>query len=236
MILMTRGGVVLGMAILVKLLKLIRKVSSSMMIIFMMPGIFIPIIEIIQGEDSGLKLNSAVSNGLTPRRVLLFSFIMIYQMKVQQTIIIMLFSDFIWIPVWEGPGLVSTEFRNPMMIMPSLIKLWDLYGHGVKGNTGYLGYAYMETPGNAFDGIDNDQDGITDESRDSGPGIKIVGQENILNYVNTHYDMTKFEKFYGPVKNRPAYIAGEWWTGDEDMDWVKEFDDTGADGVFGTHD
>ena len=118
----------------------------------------------------------------------------------------------------------------------NLVYTWDLYGHGVKGNTGYLGYAYMETPGNAFDGIDNDQDGITDESRDSGPGIKIVGQENILNYVNTHYDMAKFEKFYGPVKNRPAYIAGEWWTGDEDMDWVKEFDDTGADGVFGTHD
>src|ERR1035437_3168025 len=118
----------------------------------------------------------------------------------------------------------------------NLVYTWDLYGHGVKGNTGYLGYAYLETPGNAFDGIDNDQDGITDESRDSGPGIKIVGQENILNYVNTHYDMAKFEKFYGPVKNRPAYIAGEWWTGDEDMNWVKEFDDTGADGVFGTHD
>ena len=118
----------------------------------------------------------------------------------------------------------------------NLVYTWDLYGHGVKGNTGYLGYAYLETPGNAFDGIDNDQDGITDESRDSGPGIKIVGQDNILNYVNTHYDVAKFEKFYGPVKNRPAYIVGEWWTGDEDMDWVKEFDDTGADGVFGTHD
>ena len=118
----------------------------------------------------------------------------------------------------------------------NLVYTWDLYGHGVKGNTGYLGYAYLETPGNAFDGIDNDQDGITDERRDSGPGIKIVGQDNILNYVNTHYDVTKFEKFYGPVKNRPAYIVGEWWTGDEDMNWVKEFDDTGADGVFGTND
>ena len=34
-----------------------------------------------------------------------------------------------------------------------------------------------------------------------------------------------------PVADRPAYRAGSWWTGDEDMDWVAEFDDTGGDGV-----
>jgi hypothetical protein len=118
----------------------------------------------------------------------------------------------------------------------NLVYTWDMYGHGVQGATGYLGYAYMETPGNSIDGIDNDNDGITDESRDSGPGTKIVGQDAIRNYVVTHYNLAKFEAFYGPLEQRPAYKAGIWFTGDEDMDWVAEYDDTGADGVFGTND
>ncbi len=29
---------------------------------------------------------------------------------------------------------------------------------------------------------------------------------------------------------------GVWWTGDEDLDWVAEYYDTGADGIFGTND
>ena len=118
----------------------------------------------------------------------------------------------------------------------NLVYTWDKYGHGVQGKTGYLGYAYMETPGNSLDGIDNDMDGITDEARDSGPGQKIVGQDAIRAYVLAHYDLAKFQAFYGPLEQRPAYKAGIWWTGDEDMDWVAEYDDTGADGVFGTND
>ncbi len=123
----------------------------------------------------------------------------------------------------------------------NLVYTWDNYGHGVDltstcAPTGYLGYAYLETPGNPFDGIDNDNDGITDESRDSGPGIQITGRDSIRAYVNAHYDMTKFQAYYGPLENRPAYRAGVWWTGDEDMDWTADFDDVGADGVPNTHD
>ena len=123
----------------------------------------------------------------------------------------------------------------------NLVYTWDKLGHGVglNGNcipTGYLGYAYLETPGNPYDGRDNDSDGITDEKRDGGPGQLIEGQENIQQYVQTHYDMAKFEKLIGPLKTRPAFKEGRWWTGDEDMDWVAELHDTGADGVFGTHD
>jgi hypothetical protein len=33
---------------------------------------------------------------------------------------------------------------------------------------GYMGYAYLESPGDATDGIDNDEDGLTDERRDDG--------------------------------------------------------------------
>ena len=123
----------------------------------------------------------------------------------------------------------------------NLVFTWDAYGHGVDlsgpcGRTGYLGYAYMETPGNEYDLLDNDQDGITNESRSSGPGTRIDGQEAIRDYVTAHYDMTKFLAFYGPLEKRPAYRAGIWFTGDEDMDWTAEFHDVGADGVVGTGD
>ncbi len=123
----------------------------------------------------------------------------------------------------------------------NLVYTWDRYGHGVDlisncDKTGYLGYAYLETPGNDSNGIDDDNDGITDEKRDGGPGIEIVGQAAIFQYWAAHYDTTKFTAFYGPLVNRPAYRVGVWWTGDEDMDWRADFDDVGADGVPNTHD
>lgn len=118
----------------------------------------------------------------------------------------------------------------------NLVYTWDKNGNGAKGPTGYLGYSYMETPGNPNDALDNDEDGIFDEKRDSGPGLEIIGQEAIRNYVNANYDVLKYTKFYGSIEQRPAYIAGIWHTGDEDMDWIAEFNDTGADGVFGTND
>ncbi|MDD5718513.1 MAG: hypothetical protein PHQ53_02365 [Candidatus Krumholzibacteria bacterium] len=123
----------------------------------------------------------------------------------------------------------------------NLVYTWDRYGHGVSltsncARTGYLGYAYMETPGNPYDGNDNDLDGITDERRDSGPGIMIEGQDNIRAYVTANYDIARFEAFYGPLEEMPAYIAEVWWTGDEDMDWVAEIHDVGADGKPDTGD
>ena len=123
----------------------------------------------------------------------------------------------------------------------NLVYTFDSGGHGADlsgtcGKTGYLGYAYLETPGNALNGIDDDNDGITDEQRDGGPGIHIVGQPQILAYMAAHYDTSKFATFYGPIVNRPAYRAGSWWTGDEDMDWRADFNDYGADGIPDTHD
>ncbi len=123
----------------------------------------------------------------------------------------------------------------------NLVYTWDKFGHGVdlKSNcatTGYLGYAYMETPGNSYNGLDDDGDGITDERRDSGPGQLVTGQDNIRAYVQSHYNLAKFESFYGKLETRPAFKAGRWWTGDENMNWVADYDDVGADGVAGTHD
>jgi hypothetical protein len=51
-----------------------------------------------------------------------------------------------------------------------IVYAYDGNGKGVPDNwpTGLYGYAYLESPGNALDGIDNDQDGIVDERRDDG--------------------------------------------------------------------
>lgn len=115
-----------------------------------------------------------------------------------------------------------------------LVYTWDYNGNGNFGKTGYLGYAYLETPGNAIDNLDNDEDGIIDEKRDGGPGQKIIGQGEILNYVIAHYDTVRLNK-YANFRLRPAYQRGVWWTGDEDMDWTLS-NDTGADGIWGTND
>jgi hypothetical protein len=51
-----------------------------------------------------------------------------------------------------------------------IVYAYDGNGKGVPDNwvTGLYGYAYLESPGNPFDGIDNDEDGIVDETRDDG--------------------------------------------------------------------
>lgn len=123
----------------------------------------------------------------------------------------------------------------------NLVYTWDKNGHGRDlsgpcGKTGYLGYAYLETPGNSTDGVDNDRDGIKDERRDGGPGIQIASQAAILAYMATNYDTAAFIGHYGPIADRPAYRAGVWWTGDEDLDWRADLNDVGADGVKDTGD
>ncbi|MEP0859907.1 MAG: hypothetical protein HRF52_00535 [Ignavibacterium sp.] len=55
-------------------------------------------------------------------------------------------------------------------LLLDLAYCFDDNGLGVPDNwkTGYYGYAYLESPGNGFDGIDNDEDGMVDERRDDG--------------------------------------------------------------------
>ncbi len=123
----------------------------------------------------------------------------------------------------------------------NLVYTWDKFGHGRDlsgpcGRTGYLGYAYLETPGNPLDGIDNDEDGITDERRDAGPGQRLASPGEIEAYVAANYNQARFEVAYGPLADRPAYRSGVWWTGDEDMDWTPELHDVGADGLAETGD
>lgn len=107
---------------------------------------------------------------------------------------------------------------------------WDYDGVGSPGQwgpVGTVGYAFLESPGIGTDSRDNDEDGIVDERRDSGPGQLIEGQDAIRAYVESNYDLQAFETFYQALDERPAYMAGRWWTGDEDLDWVGFRDDNG---------
>jgi len=97
----------------------------------------------------------------------------------------------------------------------NLVYTWDNLGHGAAlGNrcypAGYLGYAYLETPGKPLDDVDNDDDGITNEKRDAGPGELILGQGAIrAKMLALRYDLTKFELANGKLDSRPAYRAGQ---------------------------
>lgn len=107
---------------------------------------------------------------------------------------------------------------------------WDFDKQGSPGHwtpVGTCGYAFLESPGNHTDGIDNDEDGITDENREDEKGSLITGQDAIMSYIQSHYNITLFEKKYGKIENRYPYIQGKWWTGDEDMDWRPYLDMNG---------
>ena len=113
---------------------------------------------------------------------------------------------------------------------------WDQDGIGTRptgGNysLGYTGFAFLESPARADDDEDNDEDGMTDESRFSGPGRLIQGQQQILSAVSAMYDVDNFEAHYGAITSRPAYVAGRWWTGDDNLDWVG-FSDENDNGVL----
>lgn len=128
-----------------------------------------------------------------------------------------------------GLGLESGDEKVAYDPQEEVIYGWDLNGMGYYPTGGtyklyYTGFALVESPSNSHDGLDNDGDGITDESISFGPGVRIEGQDAIRSYVEANYDMGRFEAAYGPLGERPAFRRGIWWTGDEDLDWVASTD------------
>ncbi len=79
--------------------------------------------------------------------------------------------------------------------------------------TGYFGYKFLESPGIYDDGIDNDNDGLLDESQFNDAGELVFGPVGI-------YSDEQIEH----------------WSGDEDGDWNAFSDDVGIDGIAGTGD
>lgn len=86
---------------------------------------------------------------------------------------------------------------------------WDAYS----AETGYFGFAFLESPGIYDDGFDNDGDGLIDERRDSGRGYWI--EEDSSPYMIQRYGAPRSH-----------------WSGDEDGDWDIRYHDTGSDGLL----
>jgi hypothetical protein len=86
---------------------------------------------------------------------------------------------------------------------------WDENGVGIAGLLpGIMGFAYLESPGLAYDGIDNDDDGIIDEKRDNVANAFVGPYDGID-------DISKFLEFY---KISSAELKSH-WDADEDQDW-----------------
>ena len=98
---------------------------------------------------------------------------------------------------------------------------WDENGIGISGLLpGIMGFAYLESPGLAYDGIDNDDDGIIDEKRDN-QAINFVGPTDGID------DLDKFLNFYKITESE----LKPHWDADEDQDW-EDGDDEDGDGIY----
>jgi hypothetical protein len=92
---------------------------------------------------------------------------------------------------------------------------------------GYAGYAFLESPGITKDslglpqGVDDDDDGIIDESRDNDAGTNIVGKAKVIAELQARTNISKFLNFYNyrTIDDVPAVQQGYWWTGDENANW-----------------
>jgi|TARA_Y100000310_G_scaffold118080_1_gene116857 hypothetical protein len=98
---------------------------------------------------------------------------------------------------------------------------WDINGIGSGGlPTGTMGFAYLESPGMAYDDNDNDNDGILNEKRDNVATTKVGPTDGI-------YDVDKFLSFFKIDESD----LKEHWDADEDQDWQDGEDDDG-DGIY----
>jgi hypothetical protein len=112
----------------------------------------------------------------------------------------------------DASGENEVAYRDKIL---DLCYVWERNGQGEGGRMpGTMGYAYLESPGKAYDGIDNDDDGIIDEKRDNpagewvGPNVGVDGR-----FIDT-------EKFTNFFNTEPK----EHWEGDEDQDWQDGID------------
>ncbi|PKL82261.1 MAG: hypothetical protein CVV24_11015 [Ignavibacteriae bacterium HGW-Ignavibacteriae-3] len=104
----------------------------------------------------------------------------------------------------------------------SMVYAWDADFKGMGGKVpGYFGWKFLESPSFDNNKIDDDDDGIIDESPFNDKGRFIDGVATPLTFGI--YDVAKYTKVYGAPKPR--------WSGDEDGDWDPEKNDVGIDGI-----
>ncbi len=141
---------------------------------------------------------------------------------------------------------------------------WSTVAYGSPGKwspVGYAGYAFLESPGISYDDIDNDHDGMIDESRDDdaatwprysqyhGPiyeasskyaaelqklyGVGPVAPGGVMAAFAATHDTAKFLSYFNfsSLEEVPAIKDKLWWPGDENGSWNPENDDVGSDGI-----
>lgn len=113
----------------------------------------------------------------------------------------------------DNAGFISASNENFPFDSRNMLFAFDEDGRGDQGKIpGFFGYRFLESPGIDNDGIDNDVDGLTDESPFNDAGVFAFGPIGRFGADKLH------------------------WSGDEDGDWDAEFDDVGVDGIAGTGD
>jgi len=104
----------------------------------------------------------------------------------------------------------------------SMVYAWDADFKGMGGKIpGYFGWKFLESPSFDNNSVDDDDDGIMDESPFNDKGVYIDGVVKPL--TTGIYDLAKYTSVYGAPKAR--------WSGDEDGDWDIEKNDIGIDGI-----
>ena len=82
-----------------------------------------------------------------------------------------------------------------------------------------FGFAFLESPGDPLNEIDNDQDGVIDERQDNPRGDLVTGRDEIEAYVDSRYDRAAFENFFGsldcaqPTRTESGGRETRTWTG-----------------------
>jgi len=113
----------------------------------------------------------------------------------------------------DNGGFISAFDETYPFTTRNMLFAWDNNGIGDGGKIpGYFGYRFLESPGLDNDITDNDNDGLSDESQTNDAGNQVFGPIGIYGEPKLH------------------------WSGDEDGDWVAEFDDVGIDGIANTGD
>lgn len=120
-------------------------------------------------------------------------------------------------PSGEIAERFSSDQRDRSMVFG-----WDYNGIGDGGaKPGYFGWKFLESPSIDDDELDNDDDGILNESPFNEKGYYIDGETYDLNTgIN---DVATYTDVFGKPKAR--------WSGDEDGDWDPEKNDVGIDGI-----
>ena len=116
---------------------------------------------------------------------------------------------------WVDNAIGGQDGNDELAAYDTILDLaysWDINGIGEYGlQVGTMGFAYLESPANSTDNMDNDQDGLLDEQRDNtvAPGETKIGPTEGI------YNLSDFLSFYSLEESD----LQEHFAADEDGDW-----------------